>query len=586
MDEAMKNLPGFIKDKVDGFKNADPSQKTIALTVVALLVSTLIVITIWMNKINYSVLYNNVPMEEASKITDVLKEQKVDYRLQNGGTTILVPTSKIHQLRLDLAAEGLPKKGDMGFELFDKTDFQSTEFAENIKYVRALQGELCQTINHLDAVEESKVNISIPNRSIYLDDDSEPSASVVLKLYGGASLTDDEIKGIARLIAGSTEGLKVENVTIMTTDGRLLSDILSDGTYGLSTNQIKIQNKIAKEIEKKVATLLNSVLGTSKAVVNANVQVDMEQKAVQKEIYTPAQDNAGVVRSAQTMLENYDANKVVQMGDQRDEDEDEGEVGNAPQTLGEAQEDTPVYKQKSTTTNYEVSKVVEHQTINPGEVEKVSIGVMVDTTTNLTQEQLDDLREVIASVAGIDESRGDTLTVKMIKFNAPAMATVEEPTQMEILLKKYGPMILPAFSPLLILMILLIMLRGGKGASVKKGAKERVAMDRGAAGDTSTFAPVVAEERSLGGGGGFVPISSPGPGGDMSGGQMQQPGRGMGMSPGGMGAGYGSQMGGGFDAQIGGDVDTDQVKSKLKDFAQKNPELIANLFEKWVSEGE
>ena len=465
MPEKPETVMDALKQKIQAFKDSDPNQKLIILAVFALVISSMVVFTFWMNRANFRVLYSNLSVEDAGKITSALKEKKVVYRLEDGGRTILVPAEHLHQLRLDLANSGLPKSGNIGFELFDKSDFQSSDFSENIKYIRALQGELANTIKHLDSVDECRVNLSIPQRRIYLDDDTAPSASVVLKLRGNVQLSDEEIRGIARLVSGTVQGLKVENISIMSTDGRLLSEFLQEGDLGLATYQLRIRNELQKSYETKIKSLLNSVLGRGKAVVKVNVEIKTEKKAIQKESFQPVDGNVGVVRSTRTMIEDYN-NK------NKPNDGVPPVQGSTRPALAGTKEDDSLYKQKSTTTNYEISKIIENQTVSPGQVKRLTIGVLVDSNTKITPEKIADLKDVISSIAGIDPNRGDALTIRSIKFEMPGPMAKQNPKdELLALAKKYSGLIVSAFAPLFILVILSGMFKKAKKLSTEKASR-------------------------------------------------------------------------------------------------------------------
>lgn len=466
MGEAIKNLTVPFKDKIEGFKNMSPNQKVLALTVCAFIISGLIAIFFWLNKVNYSVLYRNLSMNDAGKIVKLLQDKKVNFKLKDGGTTILAPMDKIHQLRLELANQGLPKSGELGFEIFDRTDFQSSEFAENIKYIRALQGELSKTIISLDAVEKARVNLSLPRRRIYLGKDSEPSASVLLDLKQGRTINDEEVRGIAQLVACSIHGMKLENVTIMTTDGRLLSDFIQESGYGLSNQELKICSRIEKEIEQKVRSLLDSSLGPGSAVVNVHAEIKTDSRTIRKETFKPVKENFGVVRSSRSVLENYDEKSEVS-------NKDSTSANNSTDS-GNSENKGPVYKQKSNVVNYEISKVIEEMKVSPGKLKKLSVGVLVNTSSGVTASQLKDLKAVIASVSGINPKRGDVLTVRAIKFRITEIPEeeVEEKNLIEKYINKFAPYVIPCFSPFLIFIFLLTQLRRNNRKDSKKIKKK------------------------------------------------------------------------------------------------------------------
>ena len=546
-NEKSGNFLGPIQERIENFKNLDQNQKTIILAAFALVISTLVVLTLWFNRVEYKVLYSDLSDKDASQITKILKEKKIQFKLQEQGRTILVPSKNVHQLRLDLAGEGLPKNGHVGFEIFDKTDFQSSEFAESIKYVRALQGELSTSINKLEAVEESRINLSIPRRRIYMNEDEKPTASVLLKLRRGYKLNNEEIRGIAFLVSGCVEGLKAENVTVMSTDGRLLSDFMQEGALGSSTYQLRIQRDIQKEIEMKVVGLLNQTLGEGKAVVKAHVDLKLDHKEIQKELYQPTKGNVGVIRSSQTLQEDYEEKPEEKKTNNNNNNQNNPNGAATSTTSGASGK--PVYGQKSLITNYEISKVVESEKVYPGQIKKISLGVVIDDKTGLKEKQLKSIRDVIASAAGIDKARGDLLTVRVIKFYKKKALPEEpekKPTGTE-LLEKYGKYIVPIIAPLLIMAFAGLFLRK------KKEEKEELPQLQAPMGDTGLMA-----------GGSPIPTIQGAPTLNVVSDQPTD------------------ILGGGPDFDDDKEM---EFKEDIQRFAKENPKAAAKLIEQWIHEG-
>lgn len=545
-NEKSGNIMGTIQEKIDNFKNLDQNQKTIILAAFALVISTLVVITFWFNRTEYKVLYNDLSDKDAAQVTKILKEKKVLFKLQDQGKTILVPENSVQQLRLDLAGEGLPKSGTMGFEIFDKTDFQSSEFVEGVKYVRALQGELSTTINKLEAVEESRINLSIPRRRIYMNEDEKPSASVVLKLRYGYNLNNEEIRGIAFLVASCVEGLKPENVTIMSTDGSLLSEFMQDGALSASSNQLRIQKEMQKNLELKVSTLLTQILGEGKAVVKAHVDLKQDQKEIKKEIYQPTTGNVGVIRSSQTLQEDYeekDRQTGNAAGGATPTASPSPSAVNVPgvASTGSGQ---PVYGQKSLITNYEISKIVENERVYPGEIKKISLGVVIDAKAGIKDDQLKSIRDVIASSAGIDKARGDLLTVRVIGFHKKPLEQAEEKAETYLdLLKKYDRYVIPLMAPVMVLIFASMMFRKKKE---KKGMPDL---------GTGKTAPLETPIPPMMSGGPTLNVVSNEPT---------------------------DILGGGHDFLDSKDA---EFKEDIHRFARENPKAAAKLIEQWIHEG-
>ena len=545
--EKSGNIMSTVQEKIENFKNLDQNQKTIILAAFALVISTLVVITFWFNRTEYKVLYNDLSDKDAAQVTKILKEKKVLFKLQDQGKTILVPENSVQQVRLDMAGEGLPKSGTMGFEIFDKTDFQSSEFVEGVKYVRALQGELSTTINTLEAVEESRINLSIPRRRIYMNEDEKPSASVVVKMRYGYNLNNEEVRGIAFLVASCVEGLKPENVTIMSTDGRLLSEFMQDGALSSSSYQMRIQKEIQKNLELKVSTLLTQILGEGKAVVKVHVDLKQDQKEIKKEIYQPTTGNVGVVRSSQTLQEDYEE-KDRQTGNAAaggaiPTASPTPSTAGAPPGVASSGSGQPVYGQKSLITNYEISKIIENERVYPGEIKKISLGVVIDAKAGIKDAQLKSIRDVIASSAGIDKARGDLLTVRVIGFHKKPLEQAEEKAETFLdLLKKYDRYLIPLMAPVMVLIFASMMFKKKKE---KKGMPEL---------DSSKTAPMGTQMPPMMGGPTLNVVSD-------------EPT---------------DILGGGPNFMESKEA---EFKEDIHRFARENPKAAAKMIEQWIHEG-
>jgi flagellar M-ring protein FliF len=230
----------------------------------------------------YTVLFSGLPNEDAGAIVAQLDAEKVPYRLENSGGTILVPESQVHKLRLSLAANGMPSGGGIGFEVFEKQTFGTTSFVERMNYRRALQGELQRTIATLSVVESSRVHIAIQERSLYKDDDEPPSASVVLKLKRGRALSRSQSSGIVHLVASSVEGLQPDRVTIIDDAGNVLSSGDREGGSGNSTH-----HDLERSLEKRILSILEPVVGSGHVAVTVTAEIDQSQIEKTEELYDP-----------------------------------------------------------------------------------------------------------------------------------------------------------------------------------------------------------------------------------------------------------------------------------------------------------
>ena len=232
------------------FQNLSPAKR---ITLFILIVGTVVgfgLLMAWTGRADFQPLYSNLAVEDAGIILSKLKEQKIPYRISGNGNTILIPQEHIHEMRMRLASEGLPQGGNIGFEVFDNTKLGMTEFVQNVNYQRALQGELARTINKFSEVLSSRVHIVMSEKSLFIKDEEPATASVVLKLRPGKWLSQIQVNGIVHLVASSVPRLSTENVTVVDSNGKLLTDSKEQSSFGtLSSDQLEDQEKVEGTLE-------------------------------------------------------------------------------------------------------------------------------------------------------------------------------------------------------------------------------------------------------------------------------------------------------------------------------------------------
>jgi flagellar M-ring protein FliF len=237
-----------------------------------------LVSVLWMSgEGRHQVLYTQLTMEDAAAITTKLREMQVPYTIEGDGTTIMVPATKVYDTRLHLATEGLPQGGGVGFELFDQRGFGMTEFVQKLNYRRALQGELARTITQLAAVQSARVHIVLPEKSLFVEHQDKPTASVVLKLVHGRRLSQAQIRGVAHLIGSSVESLNPEDVTVLDINGNILSKN-EENTSLLSQTETQFshQQALEQKLERRVQSLLEHVVGKGKVLVRVSASLDFQ----------------------------------------------------------------------------------------------------------------------------------------------------------------------------------------------------------------------------------------------------------------------------------------------------------------------
>ncbi|HMK64910.1 MAG TPA: flagellar basal-body MS-ring/collar protein FliF, partial [Thermodesulfobacteriota bacterium] len=250
-----------------------PTKKKIsALILIGGTIISLLLVFSWAQRPTYQTLFSNVGEADSGMIIQKLKEMKVPYQVE--GTGILVPSDKVYELRLQLAAQGLPQGGGVGFEIFDKTNFGTSDFVQKLNFRRAIQGELSRTIQSLSEIETCRVHLAVPERSVFVEKESKASASVMVKLKPGRTLAQSQVQGIVHLVSSSVEGLSPEEVTVIDNRGGMLTRPTQEGSANLNNNQLELQRSYEKEIESRVVNILEPITGRNKVRAKVFASLD------------------------------------------------------------------------------------------------------------------------------------------------------------------------------------------------------------------------------------------------------------------------------------------------------------------------
>lgn len=460
MEALLKQVLGQLSAFWQGLT---PSRKILLPVAVAIIVSALAFGVATVQRPSYAPLFTKLSPEDAGEIVAKLKEGNIPYKLAEDGTAVLVPQENVYETRISMASQGLPKGGVVGFELFNETKLGTTDFERKLKYNWALQGELTRTIREMSEVEDARVHIVMPERSLFVDEERDSTASVLLKLRPGARLNDGQIYGIANLISGSVEGLKPENVTILDSSGNVLSDVIQSTTgTGISGRgvmaQLQVKRETEKEMEKSVLTMLERIFGLGKVVARVNADLNFDLKEQTAENYSPVLSDTGqgILRSEQTSTEKYQGTGSSGPGGQP------GVGSNIPTYQAVDGGGSSQYEKNNATRNYEINKVQEHLVVAPGQVKKLSVAVWVDGS--LGQQQLAKVRQAVASAVGFSEERGDQLFIDSMKFENKDFA---ENTEAKKSLADQWGAILPIAGVVLALLI------GGVFVMARRKTKEQ-----------------------------------------------------------------------------------------------------------------
>lgn len=442
MNPILNALPKQLKEI---FSHLSASQKTSLAGLTLLTVGAIVALLLWANRPQYTILFTDLSGSDAAKIRDALKDDKVPYKLESGGSTVLVPSDRVYDLRLQLASEGIPSQPGVGYEIFDRTNLGMSDFVQKLNYRRALEGELARTIMSIAEVEKARVHLVIPEPSLFKDDQKQPTGSVVLKFKGRDRLSEDQVRGIATLVARSVEGLEPENVTILDSFGNLLSGMKNaDNALGLSSTQLELQHKVESYLASKAQSMLDGVLSPGRSIVRVTAELDFQQIERTSEIYDP---ESQVARSEERMQSSTN------------------------------ETDSPPTKEESTLNNYEINKTVEHLVNNGGSIKRISAAVIVDGNykqgmggkveyTPRTPQEMSALTGIVHGALGLRDERGDVLEISNIAFDKESFnmqsenwATEEKKDMIVTLLPK---IILAA-----VLVVLMLMVRGFLRNSIK-----------------------------------------------------------------------------------------------------------------------
>lgn len=364
------------------------------------------------NKPDMVPLFTNMEAKDAGEVAAKLKESKIHYEVQETkqGTTILVPSKNVHDARLDLASQGLPR-GNKGFEIFDDSKLGVTEFQNKVNFLQALQGELTRTIEQIEAVEKARVHIVLPEDSLYKKNEKPATASIMLRLKPQAELSKKEIKGIVNLAANSIQGLKPENITIVDDTGKILNDPdeNEENSVGAKTmTQLDMTKKVQDNIQKSIQTLLDQSLGEGRAFARVNVELDFDDRTTDKQTFTPVVDDSGIIRSQQDVSESYNGTSTQPGGAA-------GVQSNVPGYVAQNGNANAEYSKKESTKNYEINEEKSKVVAAPGSIRRLNVAVLVNDDVNATQQ--DSIMRTVSSAAGINQDRGDTISVEPLPFS-------------------------------------------------------------------------------------------------------------------------------------------------------------------------
>lgn len=394
----------------------------------------------------YGVLFSDLKPADAQTIVEKLKAANVPYTLSNNGTTVSVPSERVAEMRLQMASSGALSGGHVGFDLFDKNSFGATDFAQQVNYQRALEGELAKTIEGMDEIEYARVHLTQARESIFADKKERAKASVMVRVRQGRELSRERTEAISSLIASAIESLDQNDVSVMDTRGRLLSAPGSRAANeaGAFNSHLEARGKLESETGARIISLLEPITGAGHVRADVAADLDFSQVEQTEEKYDP---KSAVIRSQQTTQESrgVSANSIGGItGTRANDPAAPAAAASAAAATSPANSTNPKTgaavtqpatsgdQRAATTTNYEIDKTVKHTVGNGGRITRMSVSVVVDykqangVAVARTPEELKKIQDLVAAAVGVDASRGDQIVVQTIPFDQPTVEVANQ----------------------------------------------------------------------------------------------------------------------------------------------------------------
>jgi flagellar M-ring protein FliF len=406
-----------VQEITSGFSTGQKA--VVAVAVLAVVLGGYLFMS-WASKPTYIPLFSNLSSSDAAAITQKLASNKVPYQLAENGQQILVPEADVYQQRLDMAAAGLPSTGSQGYSLLDNAGVTTSEFQQQVEYQQAVSGELQNTIESISGVSSALVNVVIPQQSLFATSSDQPSASVLVSLVPGTTLTAEQVQAIVHLVASSIEGLSPDNVTVADSNGDVLNAPgTSSGSVAAGTLEQQETSTYEQNLDNSLQTWLASVLGPGNAVVHASAELNFDQSQTTSQIYDPNKQGPIPVQQA-TSNQTYTGQGASQAAS--------GALGATTTTVATPKKGTgattttgttvPTYVQQGSSQQNVVSEVTKTVDSAPGTLVRLSLAVIVNSAVKgVTTNQV---KQLVSQAAGLQTSRGDSIQVAFLPFNQAA----------------------------------------------------------------------------------------------------------------------------------------------------------------------
>lgn len=420
----------------DGFNRLSSGRKVLLMVGVAAAVAVVVGLWMWSQTPDYRVLFSNLSDRDGGTIIEALQKMNVPYKIAEGGGSILVPAQQVYDVRLRLASQGLPRGGNVGFELMENQKLGTSQFLEQVNYQRALEGELARSIESLSAVQAARVHLAIPRPSVFVREQQKPSASVVLRLFPGRVLDPGQVNGIVHLVASSVSDLAARNVTIVDQAGNLLSTVARNAALGgLDSSQLDYLHQVEQSYAKRIQSILSPITGPDNVRAQVTADLNFAQTEQTAEIYKPNSSPADAAIRSQQSVETIGGGGQPATGVPGAlSNQPPGAasapltaIGGTPQNQATGGTGSASSMHKESTINYEVDKTIRHVRLPVGSIKRLSVAVVVNfkriTDKNgkvsykpWSPQEIGQINNLVKEAMGYDAQRGDSLQVVNASF--------------------------------------------------------------------------------------------------------------------------------------------------------------------------
>ncbi len=406
-------------------------------------VAVMAAVWMWGSQPEYRVLFSNFSDRDGGAIVAELEKMGVPYKYAEGGGAVLVPANKVHDARLKLASQGLPKGGNVGFELMENQKLGASQFVEQINFQRAMEGELARSIESVSAVQAARVHLAFPKSSIFVSEQKTPTASVVLNLHPGRTLDPQQVSAIVHLVASSVPELSTKSVTVIDQNGNLLSEMgKSPSPTGLDATQIKYVQELQQSVARRIESIISPIVGSGNVRAEATADVDFSRSEQAVESYRPNQTpDAMTIRSQQT---SESLNGAATAGGVP------GALSNQPPAPATAPINPqaqagapaapatpPATTRKDATVNYEVDKTIQYVQQGMGGLKRLTVAVVVNHRRSvdtdgkaamnpLGEAEMTQITNLVKEAMGFNAERGDSVNVVNTPFALPEVEQIPE----------------------------------------------------------------------------------------------------------------------------------------------------------------